>query len=186
MKKAMKWEYNDVFSLGEGGDYAKMPLDMVHRNDLTCKAKTVFAYMTSKQGGYQFSSKRIAKHFKEGYRTILSAINELVGAGYVVKQRLCDGRMHYELRENYWSLTVKEAKESLFESSYNAFKPAVRKHKKVSIAQAREAIQAEGQSPEKAADIAFEFYNACVDGGMSMNENTLSSWLVHVRNGCFA
>lgn len=185
MKQEIEWEYNDVFNLGED-NYAKMPLEMVHRNDITCKAKCVFAYMTSKKGGYQFSSKRIAKHFKEGYRTILSAIKELVEAGYVVKQRLCDGRMHYELRENYWSLTVEEAKESLFEAFHDAFKPAVREYEKVSMAQARAAIEAEGESKEKAADIAFEFYDSCVEGGMDMNENTLASWIVHVRNGCFA
>ena len=94
MKQEIEWEYNDVFNLGEDGEYAKMPLEMVHRNDITCKAKCVFAYMTSKKGGYQFSSKRIAKQVKEGYRTILSGSNERGEAGYVVKQRLCDCVMH--------------------------------------------------------------------------------------------
>lgn len=187
MKQEIEWEYNDVFGLGDDeAECAKMPLEMVCRNDISCKAKAVFAYMTSKPVGYQFATKRMSEHFKEGFKAIRGAINELVEAGYVVKQRLCDGRMHYELRENYWSLTVEEAKESLFEAFHDAFKPAVREYEKVSMAQARAAIEAEGESKEKAADIAFEFYDSCVEGGMDMNENTLASWIVHVRNGCFA
>lgn len=187
MSQEVQWEYNDVFNLDGGdGDYAKMPLEMMQRSDISCKAKAVFAYMTSKKGGYQFSTKRMSEHFKEGFKAIRGAINELVEAGYIVKQRLCDGRMHYELRENYWSLTVEEAKESLFDAFHDAFKPAVREYEAVTMDEVRAAIQAEGKTKERASEIAFEFYDACAESGMGMNENTLASWIVHVRNGCFS
>ena len=49
MKQEIEWEYNDVFGLGDDeAECAKMPLEMVCRNDISCKAKAVFAYMTSK------------------------------------------------------------------------------------------------------------------------------------------
>jgi len=176
-----EWAYNDQHDLNGEMAYAKLPMEMVHRNDLSCKAKVIFAYMTSKEAGYQFSSKRISDHFKEGYRTILSGIGELERAGYLEKHRKADGRMLYELRENYWSLTEQEARECLFEASSGAFKPAVVEYERVTFDEARKAIREHVASQNEAGIEAMEFLNACIGARISMDERNLSIWINHIN-----
>ena len=175
----VQWEYNDVFGLGDS--YAKIPLCMIHRNDLSAKAKVVFAYMTCKPGGYQFAAKRIAKHFSEGYRTILSAINELCDKGYAAKKKLANGRMYYQLRENYWSLTEEEAKESLFCGYPDAFKATVEEYESVSFNDVLKEIRGY-MSGSEAVQWAGDYVSSCLAASLPMNTDTFSKWMVHVRN----
>jgi hypothetical protein len=186
MKKTLldektKWQYNDGFDLGGEMAYAKLPIEMVHRNDLSCKAKVIFAYMTSKEAGYQFSSKRISSHFKEGYRTILAGMGELERAGYLEKHRKADGRMLYELRENYWSLTEQEGRECLFEAFSDAFKPAVVEHESVTFDEARKAIREHVGSHNEAGAETTDFLNSCIGARLSMNEYNLGIWINHIN-----
>lgn len=178
-----EWRYNS--GVEEHDDYAKIPSEMIHRADISCKAKAVFAYMTSKPKNYQFASKRIQKHFKEGYRTILAAISELQEHGYITKERKFDGRMLYTLRENWWSLTEQEGKEALFEAFPNAFKRAVVKYERITFKQAQQAILAELQPNEigRSYDLASSYAESCNSAELSMNENTLAIWIKHVKNG---
>jgi len=178
-----EWRYNA--GVEEHDNYAKIPLEMIHRADLSCKAKAVFAYMTSKPANYQFASKRICNHFKEGYRAILSAIKELEEFGYLTKERKCDGRMFYALRENWWSLTEQEGKEALFDAFPQAFKRVIVKHERVTFKQAQEAILAVLQPHEtgRSYDLASSYAESCNSAELSMNENTLATWLKHVQNG---
>jgi hypothetical protein len=186
MKKTLldgktEWAYNDVFDLDGDMAYAKLPMEMVHRNDLSCKAKVIFAYMTSKAAGYQFSSKRISDHFKEGYRTVLAGMGELERAGYLEKHRKCDGRMLYELRENYWSLTEQEGREVMFEAFSDAFKPAVVEYERVTFDDARKAIRPHVASGNIASVETTDFLNSCVSARISMNEKNLATWINHIQ-----
>jgi len=176
-----EWHYNSDEE-DPATEYAKIPLELISRNDISCKAKSMFAYMTSKPKSYQFASKRIQEHFKEGYRSVLSAINELQSAGYIEKRRLCDGRMIYVIKENWWSLTVTEAKELLMESFEDAFKPAVLEYELVTFNEAREAIldKLQGDIP-RSYDLASQYGESCLQAAMPMNTNTLSLWMNHVR-----
>jgi hypothetical protein len=186
MKKTLldgktEWAYNDVFDLDGDMAYAKLPMEMVHRNDLSCKAKVIFAYMTSKAAGYQFSSKRISDHFKEGYRTVLAGMGELERAGYLEKNRKCDGRMLYELKENYWSLTEQEGRECLFEAFSTAFKPAVVEYEKVTFDEARRAIREHVEDRNIASIETTDFLNSCVSARIPMNTHNLSIWINHIE-----
>ena len=177
----VEWAYNDQHDLNGEMAYAKLPMEMVHRNDLSCKAKVIFAYMTSKEAGYQFSSKRISSHFKEGYRTVLAGMGELERAGYLEKHRKCDGRMLYELRENYWSLTEQEGREVLFEAFSDAFKPAVVEHERVTFDEARRAIRGYVENNNTASIETTDFLNSCVSARIPMNEHNLSIWINHIQ-----
>lgn len=177
-----EWAYNDVHNLNDDHvEYAKVPMSLMHRCDISAKAKAVFAYMTSKPANYQFASKRIAKHFKEGYRSILSAISELETAGYITKAKLNDGRMLYELKENYWSLTVVEAKECLMEAFQDAFRRPVRQYDIVPIVDAQKAIYEILGSEKLAWDSALDLAEQCRNAEMSINEKTLESWINHIK-----
>lgn len=179
-----KWAYNDVHNLGEDAvEYAKIPMGLMHRSDISAKAKAVFAYMTSKPASYQFASKRIAKHFKEGYRSILSAISELEATGYVSKQKKADGRMVYELKENYWSLTASEAKECLFDAFSDAFRRPIAEHDRVDIQEAQRRIREVCDSDKRAWDLTLDLADQCRNAEMSLNEKTLASWINHIQCG---
>ena len=183
-----EWRYNSEWAVEEkADDYAKIPLELINRSDISAKAKAIFAYMTSKPHDYHFASKRICEHFKEGYRAILSAITELEENGYLVKERKADGRMLYAIRENWWSLTVREAKEVLLESFPDAFKRTVRQHERVTFKQAQKAILALLQPHEvgKSYDITSSFAESCSNAELPMDEKTLGSWLKHVERGAF-
>lgn len=180
------WRYNaDEEDDEEIGPYAKTPLEMIHRSDLSCKAKAVFAYMTSKPKDYQFASKRICNHFKEGYRTILAAIKELQEYGYIIKERKYDGRMLYCLRENWWSLTDQEAREVLLETFPEAFKRPIVKYERITYKQAQEMILEALQPYEVARsyDLTSEYAEACNSAELAMNEKTISAWIKHIHNG---
>ena len=179
-----EWAYNDVHNLNEEhAEYAKIPMSLMHRSDISAKAKAVFAYMTSKPANYQFASKRIAKHFKEGYRSILSAISELEITGYISKQKKPDGRMVYELKENYWSLTPSEAKECLMDAFSDAFRRPVAQHDRIDITEAQRRIEEACGSPKKAWNLTLDLAEQCRNAEMSINEKTLSSWIKHIKNG---
>lgn len=175
------WAYNDVHNLSDDHkEYAKIPMSLMHRCDISAKAKSVFAYMTSKPASYQFASKRIAKHFKEGYRSILAAISELEAAGYIRKSKLHDGRMLYELKENYWSLTVEESKECLMDAFQDSFRRPVRQFDLIPIQEAQKAIRPFVASESEAWDSALDLADQCRNAEMSLNEKTLASWLNHL------
>ncbi len=65
---------------------------------LTAGAKGLYAYLYSKPDGWNFASLRIAGDMNCGQRAILTLINELKEHGYLITQRLTDGRMIYEVQ----------------------------------------------------------------------------------------
>lgn len=77
---------------------------------LSLKAKGLYAYMYAKPEGWDFAAKRIAKESDDGRLAVLSAMRELVAAGYVTKRRLGSGRIEYVLWCNPQSSNRTEAK----------------------------------------------------------------------------
>ena len=89
----VEWAYNPVFSLGCSNENAW--------NDarLGLRAKGVLAYMQSKPRNWNFSSERISEESSDGRRVVLNCLNELIGLGYISRQKHGDGRVHYKLSE---------------------------------------------------------------------------------------
>lgn len=65
--------------------------------NLSLKAKGLFAYLYSKPIGWDFSHLRMAEELKESKNTILSIIQELEQAGYLLRKRQSNGRVVYQL-----------------------------------------------------------------------------------------
>ncbi len=178
------WHYSSNSYLEGQEQYAQIPMSLMNRSDISARAKAIFAYMTSKPSYYQFASKRIAMHFKEGYRAILASISELEHTGYILKQKQADGRMFYTIKEDYWSLTPTECKEALLHAFSDAFRRTAVIHDPVTLEQAKDAIMPlVGNSERKAFQLAIDLAEQCRNAGLSMNEKTLSSWVNHIKLG---
>lgn len=65
---------------------------------LSLKAKGLFAYLYSKPPTWDYSLHRMVLDLKEGKRAIMMALRELEKTGYLLRQRLPNGRMKYFLR----------------------------------------------------------------------------------------
>jgi hypothetical protein len=64
-------------------NYATIPNSFINRDDISLKAKGLFAYLQSKPNEWKFSKERIALQLKEGLASIKSAFAELKKAGYL-------------------------------------------------------------------------------------------------------
>jgi hypothetical protein len=75
-------------------NYATIPNNFLNRNDISLKAKGLFAYLQSKPNDWQFSKERIALQLKEGIDSLKSAFSELKKAGYLktVPQKNSEGK----------------------------------------------------------------------------------------------
>lgn len=65
--------------------------------NLSWKAKGLFAYLYSKPDNWEFSIYRIVEDSTDALRSLLSGINELEVAGYLVRKRQNNGRMDYHI-----------------------------------------------------------------------------------------
>jgi hypothetical protein len=72
--------------------YSVIPNDLVNSDQISLKAKGLFAYIQSKPDGWDFSAERIANHIKEGLQSVSSALKELEKSGYLVREK----------RQNEW------------------------------------------------------------------------------------
>lgn len=75
-------------------NYATIPNNFLNRNDISLKAKGLFAYLQSKPNDWQFSKERIALQLKEGIASLKAAFSELKKAGYLktVPQKNSEGK----------------------------------------------------------------------------------------------
>lgn len=73
------------------------PMDLVTRPDISAGAKVLWAYMNGKPDGWEFSSARMSKDFKESDETIKKWMRELVDAGYMSRSKLGNGHFEYVL-----------------------------------------------------------------------------------------
>jgi hypothetical protein len=63
--------------------YATIPNELLNREDISLKAKGLYAYFQSKPDNWKFSKERLSKNLKEGIDSIKSAFKELKDAGYL-------------------------------------------------------------------------------------------------------
>lgn len=70
---------------------------VLYDKNLTLKAKGLYSYLYSKPDGWQFSSTRIAQETKDSRDAVRSAILELEQCGYLIRHKMSDGRMIYEV-----------------------------------------------------------------------------------------
>lgn len=76
-----------------------LPIELLNSNKLSAKAKLLWAYMNSKPEGWDFSTHRMASEMQEGIKSIRNGINELIDAGYVVREKQPDGHVWYSMFE---------------------------------------------------------------------------------------
>lgn len=77
--------------------FTQVANSVLQDNNLSLKAKGLFAYIYSKPDGWDFSYVRMAEEHKESKNTILSVIQELEKQGYLKRKRLSTGRIEYHL-----------------------------------------------------------------------------------------
>lgn len=75
--------------------YGITPNDLLYRDDLSFKAKGLFAYLQSKPDNWNFSSTRIARETKDGIDGVQSGLRELEHYGYL-------GRANYQNEKGQW------------------------------------------------------------------------------------
>ncbi len=67
--------------------YTRVPNDWLRDPKIRGLAKAVLAYLLSHQSGYALTVKQMAAEFKEGEDALYAAVNELIKAGYVLRQQ---------------------------------------------------------------------------------------------------
>ncbi len=77
--------------------YSVIPNDLVNSDQISLKAKGLFAYIQSKPDGWDFSAERIANHIKEGLQSVSSALKELENSGYLIRQKQQNEWGHWEI-----------------------------------------------------------------------------------------
>ncbi len=69
----------------------------LRKQDISFKAKGVYAYLFSKPDGWDFASERIQKDSTDGRKAILAGLKELEDAGYLERKKLQSGKIEYYL-----------------------------------------------------------------------------------------
>lgn len=83
--------------------FTQVPNELLYNPTISFKAKGLWAYMSAKPAGWQFSAKRIAEETKEERKAVLGGLKELAEAGYITAKKLGDGRMEYTL---HWEVAT--------------------------------------------------------------------------------
>lgn len=88
--------------------FTQVPNGLLYNPDISFKAKGIWAYMSAKPEGWNFSADRIAEETKEERRSILSGLRELSDNGYITAKKLGSGRIEYTL---HWEVASKKTPE---------------------------------------------------------------------------
>lgn len=80
------------------GSFIQIHKEIIDNPNITANAKGVLIYLLSKPDDWDFYETEIKSHFKDGLKTIKSAIQELIEEGYVIRNRTRtkDGRFIYD------------------------------------------------------------------------------------------
>ena len=71
--------------------FSMTPNDMLADANLTFKARGILSYMLSMKDDWVFYQSELAKHTKEGPKSIKAGIDELIEAGYIYRERVQGG-----------------------------------------------------------------------------------------------
>lgn len=72
--------------------YGQTPNELLNRNDISLRAKGLYAYLQSKPDKWSFSVARICKQAKDGREAITTAIKELEWLGYLERKPIRNNR----------------------------------------------------------------------------------------------
>lgn len=65
--------------------FATIPHDLLYHPEISAKAKGLYAYIQGKPEGWDFSAERISLEMSDGRDGILTGLQELVRAGYLIR-----------------------------------------------------------------------------------------------------
>tara|TARA_R110002096_G_scaffold48233_1_gene128144 strand:- start:1361 stop:1912 length:552 start_codon:yes stop_codon:yes gene_type:complete len=85
------------FSKLTGGNFTKIPNELLNDEKLSFKAKGLFCHMASKPNKWVFTAGRLAKQFNDGTSAIYAALDELKKRGWVSYIKSADGTGQYLL-----------------------------------------------------------------------------------------
>lgn len=88
--------------------YATIPNDILNSNDISFRAKGIWAYIYSKPDGWDFSIKNIASQSKEGIEAVRNAIKELENTNLLKRTKFQNELGHWDIE--YLLLEVKDGK----------------------------------------------------------------------------
>ncbi|MDM5264700.1 hypothetical protein PF327_10885 [Sulfurovum sp. XTW-4] len=77
--------------------YTQVSNMVLNDENLSLKAKGLYAFMDSKPEGWNFTIKSISTQVKDGIDSVKSALKELKNAGYIQYRKLSNGTGIYEL-----------------------------------------------------------------------------------------
>ena len=83
--------------------FTQVPNGLLYNSNISFKAKGIWAYMSAKPDGWNFSADRISMETKEERKAILAGLKELSEAGYITAKKLKDGRIEYTL---HWEVAT--------------------------------------------------------------------------------
>jgi predicted transcriptional regulator len=83
-------KYNKILKPKKFDNFTIIPSSIFRHKDITVGATGLYAYLFSHKVEQQITVEFICGHFKEGKDAIRSKINELISAGYLVRQRVTD------------------------------------------------------------------------------------------------
>jgi hypothetical protein len=83
-------KYNKILKPKKFDNFTIIPSSIFRHKDITVGATGLYAYLFSHKVEQQITVEFICGHFKEGKDAIRSKINELILAGYLVRQRVTD------------------------------------------------------------------------------------------------
>jgi hypothetical protein len=81
----------------KGIPFAQIANEFLNDKTLSLKAKGLFAYLYSKPEDWDFSMFRIKNDCTDGKASVRIGLKELENAGYLLRTKQSDGRMHYHL-----------------------------------------------------------------------------------------
>lgn len=80
--------------------FTQVANEVLNDNNLSFKAKGLYAYLFSKPDEWDFSAHRIKLESSDGRDSVLTALKELEEKGYLQRKKLGNGRTEYHLKHD--------------------------------------------------------------------------------------
>lgn len=93
-----------IYRIRHEREYFSLSNDIVNNPDISWKAKGILAYLLSKPNDWKVYANDIIEHSKDGETAVRAGINELIAAGYIIREKLRDDMG--KIKE--WEYTVLE------------------------------------------------------------------------------
>lgn len=78
-------------------NYGVVPNEILNSQEISFKAKGLFAYIQSKPDGWEFSSERISSQTNEGLTSVRSGLKELESAGFLIRRKFHNEYGYFEV-----------------------------------------------------------------------------------------